>query len=96
MAAAGKVSAWRAADVLKVLRMLGGKAVERNLIARSPASRVRAPRVEIGEPWILSAAEVEAAADAVPRRYRALVVLAAYSSLRWSEMRFSSPSCGSF
>lgn len=79
-------SAWRATDALKVLRMLLNKAVDEGIIARNPAARVPAPKIELEEPWVLSPEEVERLADCVGDRWRALVLTAAYSSLRWSEL----------
>jgi integrase len=84
--AAGERSAWRANDTLKVVRRLLNAAVDAEVITRNPASRVHAPRIEQAEPWVLTADEVDRLADAVPDRYRAMVLLAAYGSLRWSEL----------
>jgi integrase len=84
--AAAKRSAWRANDALKVLRRLLSAAVDAEAIARNPATRVPTPRIEQERPWVLTMDEVDALAEAVPDRYRALVLLAAYGSLRWSEL----------
>ncbi len=83
---AAKRSAWRANDALKVLRRLLSAAVDAEVIARNPATRVATPKIEQERPWVLTMEEVDALADAVPDRYRALVLLAAYGSLRWSEL----------
>jgi integrase len=83
---AAKRSAWRANDALKVLRRLLSAAVDAEAIARNPATRVPTPKIEQERPWVLTLEEVDALADAVPDRYRALVLLAAYGSLRWSEL----------
>jgi integrase len=77
---------WRATDTLKLTRRLLNAAVDEELILRNPASRVPTPRVELQEPWVLTPEEVEALADQVPERWRAFVLLAAYASLRWSEL----------
>ncbi len=61
-------------------------AVDEERIARNPAARVPASRIEQAEPWVLTPDEVERVADEVGERWRALVLLAAYSSLRWSEL----------
>ncbi|MGH9321027.1 MAG: tyrosine-type recombinase/integrase, partial [Vicinamibacteria bacterium] len=79
-------SAWRATDALKVLRMLLNKATDEGIIARNPAARVPAPKIHSDEPWVLSPEEVERLAECVGERWRALVLTAAYSSLRWSEL----------
>lgn len=83
---ARQTSAWRATDALKLTRRLLNAAVDEELITRNPASRVPAPRVELPEPWVLTPGEVEGLANAVGERWRAFVLLAAYSSLRWSEL----------
>jgi integrase len=83
---AGDVSPWRAADVLKLLRMLLNRAVDDELIGRNPASRIGVPATPLEEPWVLTPEEVERLSDEVGERWRALVLLAAYSSLRWSEL----------
>jgi integrase len=77
---------WVASDVLKVLRMILNRAVAEERIGRNPASRVAAPQLPRAEPWVLTPEEVERCADAVGERWRALVLTAAYSSLRWSEL----------
>jgi integrase len=83
---AAKRSAWRAQDALKVLRRLLSAAVDAEVIARNPATRVATPKIEQERPWVLTMEEIDALAEAVPGRYRALVLLAAYGSLRWSEL----------
>jgi integrase len=84
--AAAKRSAWRAHDALKVLRRLLSAAVDAEAIARNPATRVATPKIEQERPWVLTMEEVDALVGAVPDRHRALVLLAAYGSLRWSEL----------
>jgi integrase len=82
----GRASPWRAHDVLKVVRMLLNRAMDEDLIGRNPAARVLLPAIEQEEPWVLTPEELERLADEVPDRWRAFVLLAAYSSLRWSEL----------
>jgi integrase len=79
-------SAWRATDALKLLRMLLNQAFDEGIIGRNPAARVSAPKIHSEEPWVLNPDEVERIADNVGERWRALVLTAAYSSLRWSEL----------
>jgi integrase len=79
-------SAWRAHDVLKVLRMILGRAVKAGKITMYPASGVDVPKIERREPRTLSPDELDRLVEAMPDRYRALVLVAAYSSLRWSEL----------
>jgi integrase len=69
-----------------VLRRLLSAAVDAEAIARNPARRVATPRIEQERPWVLTMEEVDALVEAVPDRYQALVLLAAYGSLRWSEL----------
>ncbi len=83
---AGRVSAYRGQDALKVLRMILNRALDEELILRSPAAGVPAPKTEQREPWVLTPEEVELVAETVPDRYRALVLVGAYASLRWSEL----------
>jgi integrase len=83
---AAERSAWRAHDALKVLRRILSAAVDAEAIVRNPAARVAAPRIEQAEPWVLTPEEVDRLVEAMPDRYRALVLLAAYGGLRWSEL----------
>jgi integrase len=84
--AAADRSAWRAHDALKVVRRLLSAAVDNEAIVRNPGARVEAPKIEQERPWVLSMEEVDGLVEAVSDRYRALVLLAAYGSLRWSEL----------
>src|SRR5437867_9996412 len=63
VAAAAERSAWRAVDVLKVTRMLLNRAMDEELIGRNPAARIAAPKIDQGEPWVLTPDEVEALAE---------------------------------
>jgi integrase len=60
--------------------------VDSEAIVRNPAARVEASKIEQARPWVLSMAEVDGLVEALPDRYGALVLLAAYGSLRWSEL----------
>jgi integrase len=84
--AAAKRSAWRAHDALKVLRRLLSAALASEAIARNPAMRFPTPKIEQERPWVLTMEEVDALVEVVPDRYKALVLVAAYGSLRWSEL----------
>jgi integrase len=81
-----KRSAWRANDALKVLRMILNRAIAADLIAVNPAVGVQVPKPEVEEPWVLTPSELERLTDAMPERWRAFVLLGAYSSLRFSEL----------
>jgi integrase len=61
-------------------------AVDDRRIPANPAHRVPLPRVERDETRFLTPAEVHALADTIDPRYRALVLLGAYSGLRLGEM----------
>jgi len=79
-------SPWRAHDTLKVLRMVLGRAVRAGKITTNPASAIELPKIEHSEPRTLSAGELDRLVDAMPDRWRAFVLVAAYSSLRFSEL----------
>jgi integrase len=79
-------SPWRALDVRKVLSKIVGEAVKDDLIARNPAAALSVPRLEQDEPTVLTMAQVERLTEAIDDRYRARVLLGAYSALRWSEL----------
>jgi integrase len=76
----------RAADIHKVLRAILGRAVKAGKIATNPATAVSVGAREHTEPRTLSGEELDALVEAMPDRYRAFVLVAAYSSLRWSEL----------
>jgi site-specific recombinase XerC len=77
-------SPWRAHDVAKVLRMILGRAVKAGKIAANPASGIDLPKIEHREPRTLTAEELERLVDVMPDRWKAFVLVAAYSSLRFS------------
>jgi integrase len=62
------------------------EATHSGLIAVSPCRRVRLPTDERPEPVLLTPEQVEALADAIKPRYRSLVLIAAYTGLRWGEL----------
>jgi integrase len=82
----GAPSAWRATDVRKVLSRILSFAVDDECISRNPAARLEVPEIRQEEPRVLTMDEVERLADKIEPRYRALVLLGAYSALRWSEL----------
>ncbi|MGI8684018.1 MAG: tyrosine-type recombinase/integrase [Acidimicrobiales bacterium] len=67
------------------LRAVLNAAVDAELIGRSPARRVALPRVRPPERTLLGPAELVRLADAVPPRYRALVLVGGVLGLRWGE-----------
>lgn len=79
-------SAWRAMDVRKVLSRILSFAVRDECITRNPGAALDVPKLEQREPWVLTLDEVERLADAIEPSYRALVLVGAFGSLRWSEL----------
>jgi integrase len=61
-------------------------AVEDGRIAVSPCRRIPLPKDERAKPQLLTPEQVDSLAEALPARYRALVVTAAYTGLRWGEL----------
>lgn len=81
--------------IYRYLAAIFAAAVEDRLIPASPCSRkVKLPRREEGHVVPLAVKAVAALVDAIPLRYRAVVVLAAGTGLRQGEC-FGSPSTGS-
>jgi integrase len=60
--------------------------VDDGLIRRNPCRIKGAGQEKSAERPVLTVAQVYALADAADERYRALVLLAAFSSLRWGEL----------
>ncbi|MFJ8979702.1 tyrosine-type recombinase/integrase [Streptomyces sp. NPDC102282] len=95
---ASRVRAWRgkllAAGVgeptvvkaYQVLRAIMNTAVDDELIRRNPCRVKGADRYDVPERPVLTVAEVYAAADAIAPRYRLLVLLAAFTTLRFGEL----------
>lgn len=69
-----------------MLRMILGRAAKAGKIGTNPASGIELPKIEHREPRTLSAEELGRLVDAMPDRWRAFVLVAAYSSLRFSEL----------
>jgi len=62
------------------------EAAESGLIATSPCRRVTLPTDERTEPVLFMPEQVEVLSDAIKPRYRVLILLAAYTGLRWGEL----------
>ncbi|MGB5730023.1 MAG: tyrosine-type recombinase/integrase [Acidimicrobiia bacterium] len=79
------------ATVRKAYQLLAAAqdtAVESGLIGRSPRRGVKLPRIETcAEIRFLSAAEIRLLAGTIDSRYSAMVLTAAYTGLRFSELR---------
>ena len=72
--------------IVQILTKTLRAAVNDGRLARNPADRLDLPQLEDREMRFLTPHEVEALADAIDERYRALVVLGAYGGLRLGEM----------
>lgn len=82
---AGHVSPATLRRDVAALRAVLNAAVDADLLARSPARRVRLPRVRPPERVTLGPDELMRLADTVPARYRALVLVGGVLGLRWGE-----------
>ena len=67
------------------LRAVFNAAVHGDLLGRSPCRNVALPRVRPPDRVVLSPVELDELADAVPPRYRALILVAGVLGLRWGE-----------
>jgi len=67
------------------LRAVFNAGVDADLIARSPARKVALPRVRPPERKLITPEQLLLLADAVPGRYRALVLVGGVLGLRWGE-----------
>ncbi|MCU1590072.1 MAG: integrase family protein [Frankiales bacterium] len=77
------------ATVSKVYRLLAtalADAVEEGLLRQSPCRNIDLPAASIDERVFLTTEQVGVVVAELPRRYRALVLLAYFSGLRWSEL----------
>jgi integrase len=80
------VSPITTAKAYRFLRAVMNTAVDDGLIKRNPCRIKGAGSEDSPERPVLSVPQVYALADAVGLRYRALILLAAFSSLRWGEL----------
>ena len=62
------------------------KAAARGVIGRSPCLDIELPKVIRNERRYLTERQVEALVQAMPARYRTLVIVGAYLGLRWQEL----------
>jgi integrase len=86
------VSEVTAAKAYRLLRAIFNTALDDGLIRRNPCRIKGADRENSPERPVLTVAQVYALADAVGLRYRALILLAAFTSLRWAELAALTPS----
>jgi integrase len=85
------VSAITIAKAYRLLRAVFNTAVDTGMIKRNPCRIKGADREDSPERPVLSVEQVYALADAVGLRYRALILLAAFTSLRWAELAAITP-----
>jgi integrase len=85
------VSEVTAAKAYRLLRAIFNTALDDGLIRRNPCRIKGAGRENSPERPVLTVAQVYALADAVGLRYRALILLAAFTSLRWAELAALTP-----
>lgn len=97
MITTGQVRAWRTACLTRtgeptvvkayqILRAILNTAVDDELIRRNPCRVKGADRYDVPERPVLAVSEVYAVADAIAPRYRLLVLLAAFTGLRFGEL----------
>jgi integrase len=80
------VSARTRAKAYRLLSRILGAAVEAGYLLRNPCTVKGAGQERAPEMRFATVAQVAAVADAIGARYRALVLVAAYGGLRWSEL----------
>jgi integrase len=80
------VSEVTAAKAYRLLRAIFNTALDDGLIRRNPCHIKGADRENSPERPVLTVTQVYALANAVGLRYRALILLAAFTSLRWAEL----------
>lgn len=80
------VSPVTTAKAYRFLRAVFNTAVEDELIRRNPCRVKGADKEDSPERAVLTVEQVYLLADAIGPRYRALVLLAAFASLRWAEL----------
>lgn len=69
----------------RTVRRMMAVAVQRGVLVRNPCDAVTPPRVPVTEMRFLDVDEVERLAKVMPDRYRAWLLVAAWSGVRWSE-----------
>lgn len=79
-------SPWQATEALKLTRLLLNRELDADTIGRNVAARLASPATRRVRPRVLTPGEIARVVDQLPPRWRAMVLLGAYSSLRWSEL----------
>jgi integrase len=80
------VGASTRAKAYRLLSRILGTAIESGYLTRNPCTIRGAASEPAPEMRFATVAEVAALADAIPPRFRALVLVAAYTGLRWGEL----------
>jgi integrase len=80
------VGASTRAKSYRLLSRIVGTAIESGYLARNPCTIRGAAAEPAPEMRFATVAEVAALAGAIPQRFRALVLVAAYTGLRWGEL----------
>jgi integrase len=80
------VGASTRAKAYRLLSRILATAIESGYLARNPCTIRGAATEPAPEMRFAAVAEVAALADAIPPRFRALVLVAAYTGLRWGEL----------
>lgn len=80
------VSEVTTAKAYRLLKAILNTAADDGIIRRNPCRIKGAGQEESGERPVLSIAEVYALAEAIDQRYRGLVLLGTFASLRWGEL----------
>jgi integrase len=80
------VSTITTAKAYRLLKAILNTAVDDGIIRRNPCRIKGAGQEQSAERPVLTIAEVYALADAIDQRYRALVLLGTFASLRWTEL----------
>ena len=83
---AGEVTPTTIAKAYRLLRRILNVAVEAGYLPRNPAAIKGAGMERAAEMRHVSIPQLHALAEAVPGRYRALVLVAGYGGLRWGEL----------
>ena len=73
-------------NAYRILARVMGEAERSRMITRSPATKIPLPKSERGEMHVLTPEEIDRLADAVYPRYRALILTAGFTGLRWGEL----------
>jgi integrase len=81
-----EVSAVTTAKAYRLLKAILNTAVDDGIIKRNPCRIKGAGQEESAEQPVLTITEVYALAEAIDQRYRALVLLGTFASLRWAEL----------